>query len=336
MVAVVVASCGLASTGFNGTPADVYSVIPSMSAVQKLLGDSNWWAGAPSFAVRPLDAETTPATQRFSVSQTYLHLGSSEALLARYTVYDMTSSAITAMSNLQTNLGASPSSPKVGDQVLYYGLAGTGGAPYVTRTYVRVGQILVQIAWSHKDGLPTVSELGRNATKFVAGLRNLNRVHVSPRAVDAIDLPPPGFDITLLGTAQLPVESFVAMTQSAIPSAVLSFLQGIDHIAYGDYALNNDTHMEVQTALLTFSSSTDASTFASTFGPGTADTTGIYNGYIPGSGTPAAGEYRYVFAAGTSGVLLICKPSLDGEAASRECETPMHTTAVAWKIALGG
>jgi hypothetical protein len=336
MTSVVLASCGLGSPTFKSTPADLYSVTPSQGDVQKLLGDTNWWAGPPSFEVEPLDAATTPATQRFAVSRTYLHIGTAEELFARYIVYDKTSSATSAMSDFQTSFGVSPSSPKVGDQVLYYGLGGSGGAPFVTRTFVRVGQIVAEIIWSRRNAMPALDQLGRNATKFTAGLKNLSKVHAPLKAVDSTFLPPPGFDITLLGSAQLPVESFVALTQSAIPDAVLAVLQGIDHFAYGDYALNNDTHMEVQTALLTFSSSTDAATFASTFGPGTADSSGIYNGYIPSAGSPAAGEYRYVFSAGTYGVMIICKSSIDGEAASRECETPMNTTSIAWKITLGG
>jgi hypothetical protein len=33
---------------------------------------------------------------------------------------------------------------------------------------------------------------------------------------------------------------------------------------------------------------------------------------------------------------MVCKPSIDGEAASRECEAPLETTAIAWKLALNG
>jgi hypothetical protein len=336
VVAAAVASCTVGTPAFNGAPADVYSVIPPMSDVQALLGDANWWAGAPTFHVRPLDSELTPATQRFSVSQVYVHLGTAEELVAQYTVYDKTSSATSAMSDIQTNYGSSPSSPKVGDQVLYYGLAGSGGAPYGTRTFVRVGQIVLEIGWTRKDSMPNVGQLGKIATRFAAGLKSINKVHATPQAVDPIALPPPGFDVTFLGSAELPVESFVGMTHSAVPGAVLAFLQGIEHFSYGDYALNNDTHMEVQTAFLSFATSADATAFAATFGPGSPDSGGVYSGYIPSSGSQAAGEYRYVFSAGTYGVMLICKSSIDGEAASRECEIPMQTTAAAWKLALGG
>jgi hypothetical protein len=335
-VTAIAASCTVGTPSFNGSPYDLYSAMPSQGDVQKLMNDANWWAGAPSFEVEPLDSATTPPTERFAVSRSYLHLGTSEELFARYTVYNSTSSATSEMSDVQTGFGTSPTSPKVGDQVLYYGAAGSGGAPFVTRTFVRVGQIVLEIVWTRKDALPTVNQLARNATVFAAGLKNISKVHVTAQPVSAEYLPPPGFDITLLGSAQLPVESFVVMVQSAAPTAVLSLLQGIATFPYGDYALNNDTHMEVQTAVLTFATPTDASDFAATFGPGSADTDGIFSGYIPSGGTPAAGSYRYVFAANTYGVLLICKPSLDGEAASRECEDPMHNTALAWKLALGG
>ncbi|TMD17806.1 MAG: hypothetical protein E6I96_00120 [Chloroflexi bacterium] len=337
-LAALAASCTASSGGFNGRPADIYSVIPRMAEVRSLMGDSNWWAGVPSFEVRPLDAETTPAVERYSVSQEYLHLGTAEQLLVRYTVYDKVSSATSAMSSYQTNFGTSPTTPKVGDQVLYYGLAGSGGAPFVTRTFVRVGQIVVAIVWSRKERGTTVQMLARNAQKFASALKDVSKAHATPPPVDANLLPPPGLDITLLGASELPVEAFVVMILTALPDTVLALLHenGVNTFTYGDYALNNDTHMEVQTGLLKFPTSADAADWASTFGPGTPDSQGISSGYIPSGGTPAAGVYHYVFSAGPYGALIICKSSIDGEAASRECEDPVHNTAVAWKLGLGG
>src|SRR5689334_24083653 len=116
----LVASCGLSGGNFNPKPQDLYSIVPSEADVRSLLGDTAWWAGPPSFEVRPLDAETTPAQQKFSVSEDFQRMGTAEELFARYTVYDKTSSATTAMSTYQTAFGQSPSTPKVGDQVLYY------------------------------------------------------------------------------------------------------------------------------------------------------------------------------------------------------------------------
>lgn len=340
VAAMTVGACGtIGGSTVNAKPADIYSVMPSMADARTVLGDSNWWAGPPSFEVSPLDSATTPLNQRFSVSQVYIHIGTAEQLVVRYTVYDKASSATTVMTNISNALGPSPSNPKVGDQVLYYGAQGTSSAaPIATRTFVRMGQILVAIAWTRKDSLPTVQQLAKIASKFVGGLKNLGKAHAAPSPVAATMLPPPNLQITLLGSAQLPVESFVVMILTAIPDQIVALLRqaGLTTFAYGDYALNNDTHMEVQTALLTFGSAAEATGWAGTFGPGTPDSNGVSSGYIPVGGTPAAGVYRYVFSSGSFGVLIVCKSSIDGEAASRECEDPMNATAIAWKLALGG
>jgi len=214
----------------------------------------------------------------------------------------------------------------------------SGAAPIATRTFVRVGQIIVTIVWSRKDSLPTLTQLGKVASKFVSGLKNVGKSHAAPSPVAATLLPPPNLQITYLGSAQLPVESLVVLQLESIPDQIVALLRqlGVTTFAYGDYALNNDTHMEVQTALLTFSSTSDATSWASTFSPATPDSNGIANAYVPIGGTPAAGVYHYIFSSGTYGALIVCRASTDGEAASRECEDPMAATALAWKLALGG
>src|SRR5713226_10726961 len=115
------------SAGSNVQAADIYAAGPSVTDVRTLFGDNNWWPGPPSFGVRPLDAASIPNAQRFSVTQRFLHLGSAEGWDVRYTVYDRTGSATSQMTSVQNAYGASPSSPKVGDQVLYYGLISSGG-----------------------------------------------------------------------------------------------------------------------------------------------------------------------------------------------------------------
>src|SRR5260370_40330515 len=102
------------------------------------------------------------------------------------------------MTNLQNVFGLSPTTPKVGDQVLYYSLGGSGAAPYITRTFVRVSQIVVQVIWARKDGVPKVAQLGKNATKFVHGLKKVlaGKVSASPQAINPQCLPTRGFDIT--------------------------------------------------------------------------------------------------------------------------------------------
>ena len=313
--------------------------MPTQDDVRKLMGDSSWWSGAPSFEVRPLNAETTFPTERYSVSQLFIHLGTAEEMIARYTMFDKTSSASSAMGDLQNFYGSSVNGPKVGDQVLYYGSGGTGGAPYITRTFVRVGQVMLTLLWSRKDTGTTVQMLGRNAKKFADPLKNLAKVHAPTSEVRPTSLPPPGLDITLLGTTNLPVESFVVMSRTGMPDYVQSLMRdsGVSTFPYGDYALNNDTHMEVQTALLKLVSPEQATAWAKAFGPSQQpDADGIFMGYIPTGGTPAAGIYIFTFAAGQYGGFITCKSSIDGEAASRECEDPVHNTAVAWKVALQG
>lgn len=339
-LAAMATSCATIGAGNAAStkPADLWSIMPSQADVRSVMGDSNWYAGPPSFEVDPLDAATTPATQRFAVSQAYEHLGSGEQLFARYTVYDKTSSATTAMTDYQSLYGQSVSTtPKLGDQVLYYVSFAGGGAPYATRTFVRVGQVVLTIIWTKKDAQITMGALGSRARLFADPLKNLSKAHAQPNQVDAHLLPPPGLDITPLGSANLPLDSFVVMINAALPGPLLNDLQnnGATTVAYGDYALNLDTHMEVQTAALRFPSAASAASFAGVFSPNPPDENGIGSGYIPAGGTPAAGEYHYVFSAGAYGVLMICKPSIDGEAASRECEDPMEKTGIAWKSALG-
>jgi len=336
--AVALSACAVGGSSFNGKAADVYSVIPSQDDVRKVMADDGWWEGPPSFEVKPLDFDITPATEKFAVGVHYLHLGSAEILLAQYAVYDKSSSASSVMTDYQNAYGTSPSSPKVGDQVLYYAMAGSGAAPYVARSFVRVGQIVVQIVWTRKDSVPSMTSLGKVATLFAGQLKNISKAHASFKQPDAKFLPPPGLDITLLGSAVLPIEAFAVMLLAALPGPVVDQLHSdaVDSFAYGDYVLNNDVHMEVQTALLAFPSTTIASGFATDASPGTPDQNGIASGYIPTGGSPAGGEYHYVFATGVYAVELICKPSVQGEAASRECEDPVERTAVAWMRALGG
>lgn len=341
VAAVLLASCAkLGTSSTNVQPADLYAAGPTQSDVRSLLGDSNWWAGPPSFAVRPLDASTTPYTERYSITQFFLRIGTAEEFVVRYTAYDKTSSATTAMTGYQNAYGASPTSPKVGDAVLYYGLGGSGGAPYITRTFVRVGQIIVVLVWARKDAIPTVQQLGRNASRVVDRLKQVTggKSHPSPQAIDQKLLPTPGLDITFLAATTLPIETWVVMDQIGLPEAALQLLHngGATDFVYGDYALNDDTHMEVRSAMLTFASAAAAADWATTFAPGTPDQAGIASAYIPVSGTStAAGEYHYLFVSGTHGGMLVCKPTIDGEAASRACEAPMERTAVAWKLALG-
>ena len=319
-------------------PADLYAIIPTQADVRGLMGDANWWEGAPTFGVQPLAAQTTPPTERYAITQQYKHVGSDEELFARYAMFDKTSSASTYMTEVQTSLGTSPTSPKVGDQVLYYASFGSGGAPYQTRTFVRVGQTVLTLSWFRKDRGVTVQMLARNAHIFADPLRDLGKKKPTARAADPQMLPPAGVSITLLGSTQLPVEAFAVMSLTSLPEEITALLKqaGISKLPFGDYALNNDTSMEVQTVLITFSTETDATDWANTFSPAKPDADGISFDYIPTGGTPAAGVYHFVFSSGRYGAFMICQSSNPGTAATRECESPVHTVAVGWKLALQG
>lgn len=338
LVAVTLASCAK-STSSNATPNNIWAIVPTQDDVRRLMGDTNWYQGPPTFDVPPLDAATRSLDVPYGLRIAYLHIGTDEQLVASYNVFSTNSTATTFMNDLVTAHSADPTTPKVGDQTLYYGQEGSGGAPYEARTFVRNGQVVTALALSQKDPHIQVDTLARIARAFTGKLSNMSKVHPSPVAIDAKALPPPGRSITLLGKANLPAEAFAVMTGTALPDNFTALLHqsNVNSFAYGDYALNNDTHMEVQTAFFTLPSATDASDFAKVFsGSATADSTGIYSEYVPTSGSPAAGEYHYVLSQGQYGIYMICKSSIAGEAASRECEDPMHATAISWGLALQG
>jgi len=333
------ACAGIASgRAFNSKPADLYAIMPTQSDIRSLMGDSTWWGGPPSFEVPPLNWMKAPQTEKFAVIQEFLHLGSDERMAARYLVFDKTSSASAEMSNLQSIYSGRPTTPKVGDQTLYVLEAGSGGAPYEFFTFVRVGQVFLTVILTRKDANTNTTALSKIAKKFADPLRDLGKSHAKLTPVDPNLLPPPGLDVTMLGSANLPLESFVVMQGTVLPDMVLAILKqaGVTTFAYGDYALNADPTMEVQTGIIRFPSASAAVEWANTFSPNPPDESGIGSGYIKGGSTPGAGVYHYVFASGSFGALIVCKAATTGTAATRECEDPGERTAIAWKAGLEG
>jgi hypothetical protein len=318
---------------------DLYAAALSVADVKALVGGgSSWWPGPPSFHVRPLDAASTPTQERFSITERFAHLGSAEAVNVEYTVWASTSAATTQFSNVASAFGTSAPGPKEGDQVLYYGSAGTGAAPYDTSTIVRLGPIVTGIDWSRKDGFPTVTQLGKIAGKVASKLSVLlaGKVHGSPLTInDSTLLPPAGSDITLLEATRIPVEVAVGLVSTALPAQGLDdalHASGVNDFLFGDYVLDNDTHMEVRANLLQFQSNADATAWLDLFrGSYPLDPNGIA-GYFD----DATGQYYYLFTSGTQGAMLICRSTSDVEAASRSCEAPMARTAHSWKANLGG
>jgi hypothetical protein len=338
VLAVVTGACtrpGSAST--NAQPQDLYAAEPSVSDVRSLLGDNSWWPGPPSFAVRPLDSASMPAAQRFVITQRFVHIGTAETFDVEFALYSTTSAATTQMTNIQTALGTSASGPKVGDSSLYYGSQVSGGAPYATETIVRVGQIVVDIGWARRDGYPKVADMGKNAIKVVARVKDLvaGKVHGNALALnDAALLPAPGLDMTILGSTRIPVEAALVMLDLPALEAVAQFVHmaGVSDIIFADYALNNDTHMEVRASVFQFQTATDATAWLDLLrGTNPLDQDGVASFY-----DPAHGVYQFMLAGGTQVGLLICRSTSAVEAASRSCEGPLSRVASSWKLNLGG
>lgn len=339
LLTVVAAACtrpgSVSST--SAKPMDFYAANPSLSDVRSLLGDNNWWPGPPSFGVRPLDSSSMPFNERFHVLTRFVHIGTAENFEFEYTLWNSVASATTQMTNIQSAFGTSVTGPKLGDQVLYYGSMGQGAAPYVTETFVRIGATTTTIVLSLKDAFPSVAKLGRIASKVTSRVKDVlaGKVHVSPLPTsDASLLPPPGPDLTLLGSAKLPVEVFVVMTGTPSPDALASLLHtsGVDSIVFGDYALDNDTHMEVRAGLFDFPSAQQASAWVEALrGSSGVDPSGISTFYDNSSG-----QYFSLLTAGSRAGVLVCRSTSAVEAASRACESPLSRVAPAWQLSLTG
>jgi hypothetical protein len=337
LLAVAASACSIRPSTVSSSvqPIDFYAANPSLTDVRTLLGDSNWWPGPPSFGVPPLDSASMPFSEKFHVTTRFAHLGTAESLNIEYALWDSTTTATAQMTSIQSAFGTSASGAKVGDQALYYGSKLSGAAPYGTVTFIRIGQVVTTITMDLKDAFPTVALLGKIATKVGARLKDVlsGKVHGSPLpATDELLLPPAGPDLTLLGSAVLPIEAVVVMLGFESPVALAGILHstGVDSIVFGDYALDVDTHMEVRTGVFTFAASQDAATWVDELrGANQFDANGIATFYSDGSG-----EYFSLFTVGTKAAILVCRSTSDAEAASRACELPMSRIGPAWMLSL--
>ena len=338
VLAVVAGACTKSSgSATNAQPIDLYAAEPSLADVRSMLGDSNWWPGPPSFGVRPLDAASMPLQQRFTIIQRFVHIGTAETFDVEFALWATTSAATTQMTNIQTAFGTSASGPKVGDQALYYGSQLSGGAPYATETIVRIGQIVVALSWARKDGFPKVAQMGKNATKVVARVKDLiaGKVHGSALpTTDSALLPAAGLDLTTLGSARIPVEAALVMLDLPALEAMAQILHGggVSDIVFADYALDTDTHMEVRAAVFKFQAARDATAWLDLLrGAYPLDQDGVASFY-----DGSHGDYQFLLASGTQVGLLICRSTSSVEAASRSCEAPVSRVASAWKLNLAG
>ncbi len=327
----------LTATGANARPQDLYAAEPTAKDVKALFKDDSWWPGPPSFGVRPLDSASMPYQEKFHVIQRFAHIGTAETFAVEFTLWDSTSSATTQMSNVQSLFGTSAGGPKVGDQVLYYGSQTSTAAPFQTVTFVRLGQVVATIELDRKDSFPSTTELGRIANDVTGRLKNVLSGKTRPTPAPTADpsqLPPPGPDLTLLGSTQLPIEAMVVMLDFASPDTLAGILHnsGADSVTFGDYVLDADTHMEVRAALVDFGSTQSAQDWIGALrGSATVDSSGVATFY-----DDASGQYFSLFTSGSKGAMLVCRSTANGEAASRACEQPLARVAPAWLLSLGG
>jgi hypothetical protein len=334
------------SSGSSARIIDVYAASPSSNDAHTLLGGGEWWTDAPTFAQRPLNAASMSSTVQYQVIRRYGNVGTAETWKVVYTELESASAATTIFNNLQNGAGAGVSGPKVGDAVLYYGQqvpqtsgSSQNGAPFETLTLIRSGAFLIQSTWDRKDGFPTVDQLGAIARVLVSRLKDAmsGKIHGTIISSDELALlPPPNAAMTLLGAVRLPVEAVPLMLNAPAPTEVVSLFKNlsVNDFVYGDYALDEDTHMEVQAATFKFSNPSDASSVFDTFrGGDTPDANGLVKSYNDATGP---GQYDVVFLQGSYVGLMICRSTAEdsNEAASRACETPIEVVSAAWAATL--
>jgi hypothetical protein len=280
-----------------------------------------------------------PVTINFEVTQTYLHPGTAEALVVSYIVLASSTISTLVMTNLLAASQTTPvTSPKVGDSSLYVQNMGTGAAPFDSIAYVRVGTTLTGIEWFRKDAFSSANQMANVARKATAHVKDVvaGKFHASPQPqIDTSQLPPPGFNITLLGSTRVPTEAVVLdLGYSSAPEQIATILKqgGVNDALYGDYVLDADTHMEVKALLMGFADPAIASQWLDLLrGSTPLDANGIFSTYSETRGT-----YYFGFAAGGKAALMTCAATGPTEAASRACEVPLEGESIAWKVGLGG
>jgi hypothetical protein len=333
------------SSGGSARVIDVYAASPTAADAHSLLGGGEWWTGAPTFALRPLDAATMASAVHYQVIRRYANVGTAETWRIVYSEFDSASSATTVVTNIANNAGNGVSGPNAGDKVLYYGqqltqTSGTqNGAPFETVTIIRSGQFVIESTWDRKDGFPSVDQLGNIAKHLVSRLKDAQagKVHATEISQeDLATLPPPNGSMTLLGAVRLPVQAVPLMINAPAPTEAAKLFTdlGVSEFVFGDYALNEDTGMEVQAAVFDFSTPADASNVFDAFrGTQEPDSNGLVKSY---NDTTGPGQYDVEFLAGNRVGLMICRSTSEESnvAASRACETPIEVVSGAWASTL--
>jgi hypothetical protein len=106
---------------------------------------------------------------------------------------------------------------------------------------------------------------------------------------------------------------------------------GVADFAFGDYALDLDTQMEVRASVLTFTTSQDATALVNAFRGSPDTTTPFFEVYQDTSGP---GQYYLMLSAKNQFAILICRNIAATIAASRSCEHPLTRVGDAWYAAL--
>ena len=265
VIVPVLAACARTS-GAGSAPslAALYASRLAVSDVTPATGDSqSWWPAAPTFDVRPLNSATRDDAEVTALLTRFTHVGTAEELSIRYQVWTSTSIATNVEDFEQTVLGTSLTGPTAGDKAIYYNRKlGGGPAPYNNEAFVRVGQTIITIIWSHINGYASTSTFGKIAVKAASRLKDglAGKLHPSPPAsVDPLLLAPVGTQLTLLGTTKLPIEVLPQLLGEPNPTVRVDEFHrhGVNDFIYSDYALNADTRMEVVTAGIAFPGSAD-------------------------------------------------------------------------------
>jgi len=323
------------SASGGGTPEQIYAAGPTVQDVRSSLGSETWWPATPSFRIRPLGLPTMSDVEKFSITQHFIHVGSSEQLVADYTVWTTTSYATLFVGVIQGQV-TTRTGPKAGDQSVYWGTkSSTDTSLYNTSALVRVGQVLMELDVTRGSGYVDTKQMGQLATKMVNKLKGALKGTVKPSPLPDSDLKlllPLGTDVTLAASVRLPIEVAAELLGASSPQDVVDAFTklSVKDFLFGDYALNADLNMEVRAIVFSFSSPSDASGWIDlAIGSANLDAQGVASGYAT-----SIGEYYAFVLAGSHVGLLFCNSLSPYEAASRACETPIGRLIGAWQTRL--
>ena len=335
ILTLALVACGRGSGSQAPSPDSVYTGRVVLADVTGAVGSPGWAQDAPTFGVRPLNSASVPDEENFEVTVRFVKVGTQERVGVNYQVWQSVTFANAIMSAEQSSRGTSLSGPKAGDQVLYYNQnTRAGAAPFLSEAFVRVGQTIILIAWQRTPGFVDTKALGKVASAAANRLKDSIAGKIQPSPGPTPDphlLAPNGPDLTLLGATVLPVDIVSQILVAPAPEVMTSFFQsaGVTNVVFGDYALSEDTRMEVVTAGMVFSSAADVPKWITANFSSSGIQNGVYLNYEQDTG-----QYVAAFGVGNRGVLVVCKSSQPGEQAGRSCEGPMVRLINGWMGAL--